>query len=495
MAEFLRMSVLDDPLALLVGVSDLEFLTIGGTQYLYVASEALGGVTSYALSGTGTASYVDTLSYSGAHGTLGLNHISLVEIDGQPVLLPSGSYDNRLVIHELGTDGSFDGFRYLGASTDYIGNIDVTTVLNVAGKTFMIGSQLDQSGFRSFEIRDDLSLNHKRHFEDTPTTFVDDITDLGSGKLMGRTFFFASSGFDDGVSSYWIGRWGNVKPADSIGPDSGLWVDAPRAMAVVEMADQLFLVLGSAGSGSLSVIEVNPWGGLFVRDHHLDSLDTRFAGVSAVESVSMGDRHFILAGGSDDGLSLFEISADGRLHHLRSIADQLDTTLTNVSSISATVVGTTVHVFAAGSDAGVTHFTLDLGNLGAAVVGTDFSETLTGTGADDLLVGMEGDDLLVGGGGDDRLIDGRGVDTMTGGAGVDTFVFTLDNRLDTVTDFDPNMDVLDLSALPMIYDMSRLSLTQKAYGVLIEYGDERFRIETEGGQLLISDLEEDNFIF
>ena len=73
------------------------------------------------------------------------------------------------------------------------------------------------------------------------------------------------------------------------------------------------------------------WGQLTPVDHVLDSLETRFDGVSALSVVTLNDRAFVIAGGADDGISLFELSADGKLHHMSSIADQHGTTLNNIS--------------------------------------------------------------------------------------------------------------------------------------------------------------------
>ncbi len=64
-----------------------------------------------------------------------------------------------------------------------------------------------------------------------------------------------------------------------------------------------------------------------------------------------------------------------------------------------------------------------------------------------------------------------------------------------MTDFTPGEDVVDLSSYDMLYGVDQLTFVQKDYGVLIEFGEERIALETEGAQLLVGDLSVDDFLF
>ena len=82
------------------------------------------------------------------------------------------------------------------------------------------------------------------------------------------------------------------------------------------------------------------------------------------------------------------------------------------------------------------------------LIGSDYNDTLTGNDADNLLNGGAGNDVLKGGAGNDILIGGPGNDTLTGGSGNDSFVWQKgETGHDTVTDFTPGSDRLDLSQL------------------------------------------------
>ncbi len=75
-------------------------------------------------------------------------------------------------------------------------------------------------------------------------------------------------------------------------------------------------------------------------------------------------------------------------------------------------------------------------------------DTLTGDAGNDDLWGGEGNDKLNGGDGDDRLVGGKGKDRLVGGAGSDYFAYEgVQDKGDTITDFDPTKDKIDLRTI------------------------------------------------
>ena len=73
------------------------------------------------------------------------------------------------------------------------------------------------------------------------------------------------------------------------------------------------------------------------------------------------------------------------------------------------------------------------------IVGLQLANVIEGTPVRDVLTGTAGDDLFVG---------GLGADVLTGGAGRDSFVYRgIDEGADTVTDFTPGQDRVDLRPL------------------------------------------------
>ncbi|MGO4706852.1 calcium-binding protein [Microvirga sp. 2MCAF38] len=104
------------------------------------------------------------------------------------------------------------------------------------------------------------------------------------------------------------------------------------------------------------------------------------------------------------------------------------------------------------------------------------NDKLYGDAGNDTLDGMVGNDKLFGGAGDDRLLGGAGNDTLTGGigsdflkggAGRDKFVMEKGNPgdMDTIADFKPKEDLIDLSATAAHNSkFSGLELTSDGHG-------------------------------
>ncbi|WP_198387105.1 retention module-containing protein [Shewanella marisflavi] len=109
-----------------------------------------------------------------------------------------------------------------------------------------------------------------------------------------------------------------------------------------------------------------------------------------------------------------------------------------------------------------------------SIYGLDGDDQLIGGSGNDLIYGGNGNDVILGGLGNDIIDGGLGADILIGGAGsdsidagidsdIDTLVWDLgsdDNSLDTVLNFDVNLDKLDLSAILIDEELGTYALDQ-----------------------------------
>lgn len=80
-------------------------------------------------------------------------------------------------------------------------------------------------------------------------------------------------------------------------------------------------------------------------------------------------------------------------------------------------------------------------------------DTLSGGSGNDTIHGGHGNDVIDGGSGEDLIAGDIGDDTLSGGDGADTFTFRAGDGNDTITDFEPGKDTIQLPGqYNMVYD-------------------------------------------
>ncbi|ADE83943.1 calcium-binding protein [Rhodobacter capsulatus] len=309
--------------------------------------------------------------------------------------------------------------------------------------------------------------------------------------VAGQDFLLrADCGFD-GVASYRVGANGALVQVGVLGASNGLGVNDPTVMTTVTAFGKTFVLLGAAGSGTISVMELTATGSLRPTDHLLDTLDSRFGTITALEAVVVQGRVFVLAGGGDDGLTLFTLLPDGRLVHLQTLEQGPGLGLQDVTSVAMAVVGTELRIFvASGAEPGLSLLRIDLAALGVTVTGAaSGSLRRDGSALDDLLVAnTTGRDTLMGLAGEDVLVSGPGSTVMFGGAGNDTFVIRSSETRHYVMDYSPG-DRIDLGGLPMLRSTAQLIATPTDRGLLLSFGGTEIEIVSATGRpLALSDL-------
>ena len=478
------------------GISDIEVYQIGGVNMLYTASAVDGGLTGFRLTAPLAPQLQGQLGYSPSRGTLGVGDITLATVNGTAVLIPGGRYDDNLAIHRLGTDGSFVSAQSAWADPGLIGGFDVSISVSLGGQSYLIAGRFGLGGLTSYALTNQFHAQTASQITESVATMTADIAALASVSAYGKTFVFAASATENGVTAFDFGTGGVLSPLTSIGAFTGIGMTAPTEMLTATLSGVPFLVVGSAESDALSVFRITSTGLMMQTDHVVDTLGTRFDGVSAMDMFQVSGRSFLLAGGGDGGITLFELMPNGRLHFMSVVTDTAAMTLRDVSGIASLVTGTSVAVYVTSEkEAGITVLSLDMTGTAPAIIGTTGNDVLTGGAGADLIWGGKGQDSLSGGAGDDLLLDGWGNDQLWGGAGADTFVFDADGMVDEIMDFQLGADRIDLSAWSLIYWYGDLTFTPTASGVTISFEDEVIDVHSMDGTLYEWDFGQGDFLF
>lgn len=356
------------------------------------------------------------------------------------------------------------------------------------GRDLLLAATADGQGLSSFVLDPDQSVQAGITVPDSDTLYLRAISDIAVIDRAGEVIVFAASAQEHGITALRLSEDGGLEPVTSLGRNDSLPVQTITALAPAEIAGRAFLILAAADSSSLTVLRVGSGGALDVADHVIDGLATRFAGVSHLEVVTVEGHVFVLVAGRDAGLSLLRLTAEGRLLHLDTLADEAAFALNGASGLAAQVRagGIDILVTAAG-EAGLSLFRVDLGPLGLVLQGN--AARIEGGARDDLLSRGSGNGVLDGAEGDDTLSDGPGADTLIGGTGADVFVLRADGLRDVIADFALGEDRLDLSLWPMLRNLGQLDFVSTSTGGVLRFGQEELELRNaEGGAFAVTDL-------
>lgn len=470
-----------------VDIRDMVVRERDGEIYLYTSTSMEGGATAYRLNADGIPELVDMEEYSGASRIPVMHGVNIVTLNGSDFLLVGSDGSHEMTGYRLADDGSI-GRRH---SVDW-GPVDNGAthleIIPIGDQTFVVTASENGTGLSVFELTDD-GTDLTFEVSGPTTSTLNSVAAMDTITIDGATYVLTASTSQDEIVSFKIDSSGALTEVGTFGAFDGLGISAPTGMEVVTVDGTAYVILASSESDSLSVLRLESDGSLAAVDHVLDTTHTRFENVGEMTVFTSNDHVFVLVSGTDDGLSLFTVLPNGRLHHLESTAYDGSNGLNSISSIEVAEVDGAFQVFvASGTGDGLYQFSFDTSDLGNVYHGSAASETVNGSSKDDVIAGGAGDDVLYGYKGDDILLDDMGSDTFWGGNGSDTFVMMPDDgSLDTVMDFERNVDVLDLSNFGMLYSSGQIAVVSTSYGAQVTFRGEVFKIHSKDGYSLTAD--------
>ena len=463
-------------------ITDLALVMVGGSTHLY-STTRYDGVLQHWDIRSSEIELGDNRAFEGplqAGAVSGLATISLGSATG---ILTGGAQNGDLQLVSLGGTGAFTAESALTTlPPTFHGFQHASTIALPDGTQAVFGALAGAIGIGRMRFTDEGALIDHTVLQDPTANTASQITGTTYVTIAGQVFLLSISANQNGLTSRSVTADGALTNVQSIGTNDGLWIDAPTAIATAFIGGTTYAIVASANTDSLSVVEIAPDGSMAVRDHLMDSRETRFGGVTALEIVESDGKTYVIAGGADDGLSVLMLLDGGLLVHRASIEDAVDYTLDNVSALAAIRRASGLDIFvASSSEAGISQLHYETGFAGITATAVLAGGALTGTAGSDILQGHSGADVISAGAGADILRDGAGVDIMSGGAGADLFILTADGKADTITDFMVGEDKLDLSLWPMLRDISQLSISIRPDGMQIVYGPEALIVQSADG--------------
>lgn len=466
----------------LAGAQDVGLSGIAGMTTRFVAGEVVAYVLdgpdqsvirAYRIGADGVPRQIDAFNIPKGMAAGVARDVSIATLEGRDVAVISGLGTTGVHLVDLDSDGTFASARALSGDRPPDALQGAFVLPSPDGGAFLYGFTADAPVPLAWRVNGDM-LEALAPPAPGLETAVVGLAHGASGVVL------ATSGADHALVSYLPDAQGRLTEIARLGAAQGIGMNAPAAVTTLSVHGAEFAIVGGAGSGTLSVFEVHPDGHLTLRDHVMDGRDSRFDGVRIVESAVMGGRAHIVAAGSDDGLTLFELLPEGRLVMLGTQADTHNLTLDNPSAISLSEAGGALNLLVSSeTEPGLTALRFDSQTAGGMIsTGGAMAGPVNGGQFGDLLIGGAADDDMRGGDGGDVITDGAGDDILRGGAGADIFVMAQDGCADIIADFQPGIDRIDLSGWSFLRNATQLQVTPLATGAEIRFGQEVLIVQT-----------------
>ncbi|KNG92232.1 M10 family metallopeptidase C-terminal domain-containing protein [Pseudaestuariivita atlantica] len=446
--------------------TDLEIVTLGGETFLVVADSWVNGVSLYRVTAGGAVQLADQQTHARNTGVFSGVDITQTTYGGEDRVLVALNGLDGVQRHVLdGTGGG--GLPGQAEQVSFAGQVarDAHTV-TAWGDYVYVGHE--EGGISVYEGNASGALTY-RQTVGTGLNHVDALVAFDRGA---QPYVVSASASGNEVTLWRITSDGRLQAADVVGPQEGLGADTPTALEAVTVGGATYVIVGAAGSSTLSVLEVRGNGTFALTDHVLDDRGSRFGDVATIATVERDGQVFVAAGGPDDGVSLFLLAPGGLLVPLAHAEDTLDAPLQNVVSVELAAHDDGLTLFAASeTEPGVGFFDVDLTGFGGVFTDTDLDDALVGTGQADI------------------LFAGEGADTLTGGAGADTFVILPGEDRDRIADYRINADVIDLSFIPLVHSLADVQVVPTANGARVTVRGLEFDvINALGGSLDADDI-------
>ncbi len=479
---------------------DLQIIDGPSGPILYAATGQNGGISAYDVNeGALASSLPGKVFFSPADVGLGVG--TLVDADtgtGPKLLLGSGP-GHSLIGYDLHANGGFGSKAETGLPSGSGGTISgVATAYLTDGRMahYVLDANSGKLGSYVENANGELDVISDAQIDALETQKGASIHDVQSGGS--RYVVVAGSGWSGpgSVTSYRVDpATGALEQRDISGAVDGLGINTPTTMATVSANGTAWVVVGDGAAQSLSVLRLGADGSLTPTDYLLDTQETRFGNVQSVAMLETDGRIFVVAGGGDDGFTLFTLLPNGHLLQVATLAQAPGRGLRDVTALEIVRVGDELQIFAAGEGApGISQFRVSLKDLGQVKLDQDpEAQTVIGTGGDDLIVATGetssagARDRLEGGAGDDILVSGGDGSDMHGGTGADVFVVTEGQH--HILDFNPAKDALDVSGLPYLYSPLQLDHDVIPDGIVLRHNGTEIRITSaDASPLTLADL-------
>lgn len=228
-----------------------------------------------------------------------------------------------------------------------------TISVNIGDRTFLYTSDLSNS-VTVFELFSDGSLLNTQVLSGTTAFPFSGVSQFAATTVGANTFLFANARSSDTITTFQVSPDGLLTPVATVADDAVLELDGTEGqMRTATVGGNSFLIATGFNDDGVSVFQVAADGSLTNTQNLDDSEQLGFGldGAYGVTVTVIGLETFVIVAGiNDDAITVFTLSDTGQLALASSIADSGALELNGATDTAAVTVGGNTYIVATGRD-------------------------------------------------------------------------------------------------------------------------------------------------
>ena len=322
-------------------------------------------------------------------GTFELDAVSFVtsaDVGGTTYVFAAGGLDNGLSVFALGASGSLTNVSNItDAGTLNLVGVSGLTTITSQGNTYLVAAGAGDSGLSVFRVSIGGALTPVHDVADGGALNLGGVSRVASATVGGSAYLFAAGTNDDGISVFRVEGDGKLTTVYDLGDNGTLELDGVKGIATAAIGGNTFLFTAGGSDDGVSVFNVAADGTLINTSNVTHNGTLRLNGASDVASAVVGGvTYLFVTGTSDNGVSVFSVNASGVLTNTANVGDSAALRLGGATGLTVNTFGTTTYLTIGGTENGVSMFRVNAGGTLTAMANIDDTGSLELAGASQL---------------------------------------------------------------------------------------------------------------
>ena len=212
-----------------------------------------------------------------------------------------------------------------------------------------------------FSVANNGDLNNVNNISDDSSLELNGDRSVTTAEVVGMTYLFVAGDVDNGVSVFSVANNGDLNNVTNVSDDSILNLDGARSVTTAEVGGMTYLFVAGGNDDGVSVFSVANNGALNNVTNVSDDSRLLLDGAQSVTTAEVGGMTYLfVTGGNDDGVSVFSVANNGALNNVTNVSDDSRLLLDGAQSVTTAEVGGMTYLFVASrDDDGVSVFRVD----------------------------------------------------------------------------------------------------------------------------------------